>query len=77
MKYIYTNKNGNKYNKNNLGNKNKENNFNESNKIKEENNEYDINIKNIDMNNSNKISKIKSIPLKLSGSSLFLSIPSK
>ena len=77
MKYIYTNKNGNKYNKNNLGNKNKENNFNESNKIKEENNECDINIKNIDMNNSNKISKIKSIPLKLSGSSLFLSIPSK
>ena len=77
MKYIYTNKNGNKYTKNNLGNKNKENNFNESNKIKEENNEYDINIKNIDMNNSNKISKIKSIPLKLSGSSLFLSIPSK
>ena len=75
MKYIYTNKNGNKYNKNNLGNKNKENNFNESNKIKEENNECDINIKNIDMNNSNKISKIKSIPLKLSGSSLFLSIP--
>lgn len=77
MKYIYTNKNGNKYTKNNLGNKNKENNFKESNKIKEENNEYDINIKNIDMNNSNKISKIKSIPLKLSGSSLFLSIPSK
>ena len=77
MKYIYTNKNGNKYNKNNLGNKNKENNFKESNKIKEENNECDINIKNIDMNNSNKISKIKSIPLKLSGSSLFLSIPSK
>ena len=77
MKYIYTNKNGNKYNKNNLGNKNKENNFNESNKIKEENNECDINIKNIDMNNSNKISKIKSIPLKLNNSSLFLSIPSK
>ena len=77
MKYIYTNKNGNKYTKNNLGNKNKENNFKESNKIKEENNECDINIKNIDMNNSNKISKIKSIPLKLSGSSLFLSIPSK
>lgn len=77
MKYIYTNKNGNKYNKNNLGNKNKENNFKESNKIKEENNEYDINIKNIDMNNSNKISKIKSIPLKLNNSSLFLSIPSK
>ena len=77
MKYIYTNKNGNKYNKNNLGNKNKENNFKESNKIKEENNECDINIKNIDMNNSNKISKIKSIPLKLNNSSLFLSIPSK
>lgn len=77
MKYIYTNKNGNKYNKNNLGNKNKENNFNESNKIKEENNECDINIKNIDMNNSNKISKIKSIPLKLNNSSLFLSILSK
>ena len=77
MKYIYTNKNGNKYTKNNLGNKNKENNFNESNKIKEENNECDINIKNIDMNNSNKISKIKSIPLKLNNSSLFLSIPSK
>ena len=77
MKYIYTYKNGNKYNENKLGNKNKENNINDSNKITNENNEYDINIKNNDMNNSNKISKIKSIPLKLNNSCLVLSIPSK
>ena len=79
IKCIYTNNNMNNYNKKKLGHKNKEKNLGNSNVnniiIQDENIEYDINIK--DNNNSQKINQIKSIPLKLNNSCLFLSNPSK
>ena len=79
IKFIYTNNSGNKYKKKKCGNKNKGKDFRSSttnDNYKDENNAYDINIKN-NINNSNKTNQIKSIPLKLNNSSLFLSVSSK
>ena len=75
---IYNNKIRNRFNKNKIGNKNIEKTFSSKNfdNIKDENIANNINIKNVSIEPNNKISKIRSIPLKLNNS-LLCSISSK
>ena len=78
MNCIYNNKIRNRFNKNKIGNKNIEKTFSSKNfdNIKDENIANNINIKNVSIEPNNKISKIRSIPLKLNNS-LLCSISSK
>ena len=81
IKNIYNHKNENKCNSKIIENKNQGKNFKNCNLIKndlkDESSKNDVNIKNNEKDDSNKIGLIKSIPLKLSNSCLFLANISK
>ena len=81
IKNIYNHKNEKKCNSKIIENKNQGKNFKNCNLIKndlkDESSKNDVNIKNNEKDDSNKIGLIKSIPLKLSNSCLFLANISK